>query len=42
MYHVSTQGVDKRIINIHYYYYHTFSDFAGNNTLQEKCETALK
>ena len=22
MYHVSTQGVDKRMINVHYYYYY--------------------
>ena len=22
MYHVSTQGVDERMINVHYYYYY--------------------
>ena len=22
MYHVSAQGVDERMINVHYYYYH--------------------
>ena len=26
MYHVSTQGVDERIINVHYYYYYSHSD----------------
>ena len=24
MYHVSAQGVDERIINVHYYYYYDF------------------
>ena len=23
MYHVSTQGVDERMINVHYYYYYS-------------------
>ena len=23
MYHVSAQGVDERMINVHYYYYYT-------------------
>ena len=22
MYHVNTQGIDERMINVHYYYYH--------------------
>ena len=24
MYHVSTQGVDERMINVHYYYYYYY------------------
>ena len=27
MYHVSAQGVDERIINVHYYYYNSICDF---------------
>ena len=30
MYHVSTQGVDERVINVHYYYYYRlFADGRG-------------
>ena len=25
MYHVSAQGVDERMINVHYYYYYYYS-----------------
>ena len=31
MYHVSAQGVDERMINVHYYYY--------SNIVQELCES---
>ena len=27
MYHVSTQGVDERMINVHYYYYQIGVDY---------------
>ena len=27
MYHVSAQGIDERMINVHYYYYKTIHDF---------------
>ena len=26
MYHVSTQGVDERMINVHYYHYDIYDD----------------
>ena len=26
MYHVSAQGIDERMINVHYYYYNAFMD----------------
>ena len=29
MYHVSAQGVDERMINVHYYYYFAAEVFAG-------------
>ena len=29
MYHVSAHGVDERIINVHYYYYH----YVGENKM---------
>ena len=31
MYHVSAQGVDERMINVHYYYY----DVAGKTSLDK-------
>ena len=31
MYHVSAQGIDERMINVHYYYYHEqVKDFYPN------------
>ena len=28
MYHVSAQGVDEHMINVHYYYYDTWQNFS--------------
>ena len=30
MYHVSTQGIDERMINVHYYYCYNY--YTGNNS----------
>ena len=35
MYHVSAQGVDERMINVHYYYYYTETD-TGVNASSDK------
>ena len=39
MYHVSSQGIDEHMINVHYYYYHTLywyqkRDFAVQNHVE--------
>ena len=39
MYHVSAQGVDERMINVHYYYYylsHTSEQRMANLTVQNR------
>ena len=30
MYHVSAQGIDERMINVHYYYYYVISVAIGS------------
>ena len=35
MYHVSAQGVDERMINVHYYYYYICSDVKYEYTCQD-------
>ena len=35
MYHVSAQGIDERIINVHYYYYHMHVMPNGNIGLHQ-------
>ena len=38
MYHVSTQGVDESMINVHYYYYHDYK--IVKNSLMQTMLTA--
>ena len=44
MYHVSAQGVDERMINVHYYYYYynlthnSSCDAAGMLGMQKECD----
>ena len=33
MYHVSVQGVDERMVNVHYYYYKVNGNIALNTSL---------
>ena len=33
MYHVSAQGVDERMINVHYYYYYLLAKSLGLRTI---------
>ena len=35
MYHVSAQGVDERMINVHYYYYYSVHDCMGTGHKQD-------
>ena len=37
MYHVSAQGVDERMINVHYYYYHERLSLDGHSRVQRSC-----
>ena len=36
MYHVSAQGVDERLINVHYYYYYNYKMIHDKPTLRER------
>ena len=33
MYHVSAQGVDERMINVHYYYYYSTNETMAENLM---------
>ena len=39
MYHVSAQGVDERIINVHYYYYNYNYNKVGFSLSPCRCQT---
>ena len=41
MYHVSAQGIDERMINVHYYYYYYYSDTSDDDTDSTENITAL-
>ena len=45
MYHVSTQGVDEHMINVHYYYYDVFEYLlkkANNSESKQKTVTNVE
>ena len=41
MYHVSAQGVDERIINVHYYYYYYLICCCGEELILPSCMSQL-
>ena len=42
MYHVSAQGVDERMINVHYYYYLLISFHLGSSSMRNKLGQLLR
>ena len=41
MYHVSTQGIDERMMNVHYYYYPLYYHYSFGEALVSTCESPV-
>ena len=42
MYHVSAQGVNERMINVHYYYYYNDNKYTRSYFIADRSESKLR